>query len=142
MKFLITATLLAFSLSPSSAMAQEKDGDYSALMAALGMKQLNGEDLEQAIAEAEAFPLGSDRNPVRVDGPSGERHYLSRLRCEDGQAPTFDRTGNVGTGVFGNIVDLYSVRCTGGLEATDVFMDMYHRKYKENRPIPGFVLAP
>src|SRR5688572_22974879 len=69
MKFLITATLLAFSLSPSSAMAQEKEGDYSALMAALGMKQLNGEELEQAIAEAEAFPLGSDRNPVRVDGP-------------------------------------------------------------------------
>ena len=34
---------------------------------------------------------------IDVCGPPGQRAYLTSLRCADGQAPTFDRAGNVGT---------------------------------------------
>ena len=38
------------------------------------------------VAAAEAHPLGSLENPVRVGGPDGERAYLARLRCTNGSA--------------------------------------------------------
>ena len=49
----------------------------------------------------------------------------------------------VGTGPFGNIVDLYDVRCSGGTPAqSKVYMDMYFGDYIENRPVPGFTIVP
>lgn len=99
--------------------------------------------LSRALEAAAAQPLGSERNPVRADSPLGQRAYLSRLRCENGQAPRFRRVGNMGPGPFGSIVDLYIVECPGSAPArTEIYMDMYFRGYVESRPVEGFTLAP
>jgi hypothetical protein len=106
-----------------------------------GESALQGEVLERAIAAAEAAPLGSKANPVRVTQPQGQHAYLARLRCSDGKAPEFERRGNVGPGPFGNIVDLYDVRCMGAEPASsEVYMDMYHGGFMEARPVPGFTI--
>ena len=99
---------------------------------------LAGEELEKAIAEAETHPLGSLENPIRVNMPAGEYAYLARLRCEDGSKPSYERRGNVGLGIYQNIIDLYDVQCEGQ-EPVEVYMDMYHRR-KEDRPVPGFTI--
>lgn len=99
-------------------------------------------DLERAIATAAAFPLGDEKNPVRVNMPQGEQAYLARLRCSDGAAPAFARDGSVGIGVYGKILDLYSVKCAAGTPASAaVYMDMYHRDHREQRPIAGFTIV-
>jgi hypothetical protein len=100
----------------------------------------SGPALERAIAAAEQFPLGSDRNPVRAHMPQGQHAYLRRLRCASGQAPAFNRQGNVGIGAFGNIADLYVVTCPGQ-EPKSVYMDMYHRGYVEQRAVLGFTIV-
>lgn len=99
--------------------------------------------LSAALKEAASHPLGSEKNPVRADMPGGERMYLARLRCADGKAPAFARTGNLGAGAFGSIVDDYIVRCAGSSPAEiHVVMDMYFTGYQETRPVPGFTIAP
>ena len=97
---------------------------------------LEGAALQKAIAEADKSPLGSEKNPVRVNMPAGERYYLGRLRCADGATPTFNRSGSTGVGPFGYILDLYAVKCPGK-PAVQVYMDMYHDQ-PEVRPVPGF----
>ena len=125
---------LALALAASPALA---DKAIDRMMA--GESFLQGKDLEKAIRKADEQPLGSAQNPVRVTMPQGQRLYLSRLRCSDGQAPRYYRAGNVGPGPFGNIVDLYKVSCPGAqpLE-TDVYMDMYHGGFIESRIVQGF----
>jgi hypothetical protein len=122
------------------ASAQQRPNEGRDMMRAMGLKGMSGKKLAKAIAKAERNPLGSKANPVRENMPEGQLAYLSRLRCADGKAPAFDRAGSVGTGVYGNIVDLYSVTCPGAAP-TDVYMDMYHDG-PENRPLPGFTIAP
>ena len=72
--------------------------------------------------------------------PSGQRAYLNRLRCPDGNAPAFHRIGNFGFGPYGTIIDGYSVRCRDGSDTT-IFMDMYHRGYVERRAVRGFTIV-
>lgn len=86
-------------------------------------------------------PLGSASNPVRAHAPAGEREYLRRLRCADGQPPKFERVGNLGKGPYGNVVDGYTVECPGAVPRA-VVMDMYHQGYREAAPVPGFAIAP
>jgi hypothetical protein len=84
-------------------------------------------------------PLGSFSNPVKCQGPPGEREYLTRLICTDREGPDFERAGSVGVGPYGNILDLYEVRCSDQTDTVySVYMDMYHEGYTEDRPIPGF----
>jgi hypothetical protein len=98
-------------------------------------------ELKKAIAAAQAYPLGSKENPIRSDMPAGERAYLERLRCSDGNAPAFERAGSVGTGPYGGILDLYNLRCLSGQPATSsVYVDMYHSNYAEDEPVPGFTI--
>jgi hypothetical protein len=107
-----------------------------------GESALQGKKLDKAIARAEAHPLGSLENPVRASMPPGQHAYLAQLRCSDGQAPAFRRAGNVGVGVFGNIIDHYVLRCATGEPAeASVYMDMYHRGHTESRAVPGFTMA-
>jgi hypothetical protein len=107
-----------------------------------GESYLQGEELDRAIAKADEHPLGARENPVRVSRPQGQRAYLARLRCADGSAPVFERSGNLGVGVFGNIVDRYVVECKGSEPATsEVVMDMYHLGRTEDRAVPGFTVA-
>lgn len=92
---------------------------------------------------AEKHPLGSQQNPIRVNMPAGQRAYLSRLRCSDGQPPVFFRTGNFGPGVYGSIIDGYDVKCTGASPAQSmIFMDMYHPDHDEKAAPPGFTIVP
>jgi len=84
--------------------------------------------------------LGSERNPVKVQMPQGERAYLDRLRCPDGSPPAYERQGSGGGASDGHIVDFYTVTCPGA-EPVTVVMDMYHSD-REDRPVPGFTIVP
>lgn len=92
----------------------------------------------------------SKEEAINVCQPGGERRYLARLRCADGQPPEFRRRGNVGQRnerqagateadlmrqmdmsrpldpgeVDYHIVDLYEVVCSN--KTYEIFMDMYH----------------
>lgn len=101
-----------------------------------------GAALERLFAEAARHPLGSRENPVRADMPAGQRAYLQKLRCSNGAMPAFSRSGNLGPGVYGSIVDLYVLTCAGGQPArSEVVMDMYFPGYLESRPVPGFTMG-
>ena len=85
-------------------------------------------------------PLGARGNPVRADGPPGEREYLRRLRCPEGGATLFKRLGSVGEGPYGRIMDIYDLWCTEGDRSVQVYMDMYHPSHREHRPVPDFII--
>ena len=113
--------------------------------------------------------LGASKaTAVEVCMPRGQRDYLARLRCSNGEAPSFDRAGSTGmrtplpeplageskeahakrallemeTGDKDyHIVDLYRVRC--GAESHAVYMDMYHCKAAAPTGAPaGFSIVP
>lgn len=130
---------LAFALAAPVA-AQNRANEARDMMRAMGMKVMSGKKLAKAIARAERSPLGSKANPVRENMPTGQLAYLSRLRCPGGAKPAYAREGNVGLGVYGNIVDAYSLTCPGAAPVT-IYMDMYHDG-PENRPVPGFTIVP
>ncbi len=136
-------TLAALALTaPGLAVAQ--DGAAArAMMKELGGDIPSGKKLERAVEKAKQHPFGSMQNPVRADGPKGQRAYLQRLRCEDGTAPRFERRGSAGTGPYGTILDTYSVLCAGAgmVPVHLVYMDMYH-EHIEAAPIPGFTIVP
>ena len=91
------------------------------------------------VATAEAHPLGSKANPVRVCGRNGQRACLSRLHRRDGAPPDYDRAGSGGEGPHGGLTDRYELRC--GKTRRNVCMDTV-RPRREDRPIPGFSIAP
>ena len=99
------------------------------------------DDLREAIAAADAHPLGSLANPIRVGGPEGERAYLFRLRCTGGgAAPRIGpRTGG-GVGAFGTVTGAYRLDC--GPASAQLFFDMYHEEHVEDRAPAGFTIAP
>lgn len=108
-----------------------------------GGPMLEAGELAAAVAAADAQPLGSAANPVRVLMPAGQLAYLRRLRCGDGQIPAFRRVGSQGQGPFASIVDLYTVDCGAATPGkVEIRMDMYHRGHVETRAVPGFTLAP
>lgn len=139
---ILTAALIAglvFAGSPAVAAGDEAKAIERMLR---GESWLQGKDLARAIDKADKSPLGSRENPVRVAMPQGQHAYLRGLRCADGKAPAFHRQGNVGSGVFGNIVDDYVVDCGEAAPGeVHVFMDMYHPGHAETRAVPGFTLA-
>lgn len=95
---------------------------------------------EQAKVDAEV--LGSAKNPIRCEGPRGERAYLRRLRCPSKEPPTLKRGGSTGPGPYGTVLDVYNLTCSGSQESTSVHMDMYHDGFQETRPINGFSIEP
>ncbi|HYI39271.1 MAG TPA: hypothetical protein VE053_03025 [Allosphingosinicella sp.] len=139
-KLMIALAALGSAALAGPAAAQQRPNEARDIMRSMGMKGLSPKKLAKAIEKAERSPLGSKANPVRENMPEGELDYLRRLRCADGSTPAADRKGNVGTGVYGNIIDHYAVTCTGAA-AVDVYMDMYHDG-PENRPLPGFTIVP
>ena len=138
LKPLIVLAALA-SLLAAPAAAQTKPNEARETMVRFGIAP-SAQAVAKALAAARKHPLGSKLNPVRENMPQGQRAYLARLRCADGQAPAFERRGNIGVGAFGFTVDHFEVTCPGK-PAVDVFMDMYHDG-PENRPVPGFTIAP
>ena len=138
-KTILTGTLAL--LAACAAPKAETGVDLERALA--GRPQVSGSALNRRIAAAAAHPLGSRHNPVRVEMPAGQHAYLRRLRCSDGRAPAFERLGNLGIGVYGNIIDGYRVSCGDAPPGrVEVHMDMYHRGHVEHRPVPGFTIVP
>lgn len=132
--------------APEAAEASESGDMDGASLAELmsllmGEAALTDEEIAATAAAASAHPVGSMENPVRASGPPGQRAYLSRLNCPDGGKPAYGRQGSVGIGIYGFIVDAYTVQCPDGTEVT-AFMDMYHGDYQEAEPLPGFTIDP
>jgi len=97
------------------------------------------EEMRALAAAADAHPLGTAENPVRVGGPEGERAYLGHLRCADGAAPRVGARGEAGIGAFGSMVAAYEVAC--GAAAGRIVFDMYHEEHVETRAPAGFTFA-
>jgi hypothetical protein len=98
------------------------------------------EELRVLAAAADAHPLGTIENPIRVGGPQGERAYLARLRCPDGAAPRIGARREAGIGAFGSIVAAYELSCAGA--DGRLLFDMYHEEHVETRAPAGFTLTP
>ena len=114
--------------------------NLAGFMASLfGEEPMSEKQMRKALKAASAYPLGSAENPVRADGPPGQREYLSRLRCADLSRPAFQRLGSAGMSPFGGVVDIYEVRCAGNENpASSIYMDMYHSGYRETQAVSGF----
>lgn len=137
---LMTAAAAMLGMTTAAPGQAQKTNDAAKLSQELG-GGMKGKKLAKAIEVAEQHPLGSRNNPVRADMPQGERAYLARLRCTDGNAPEFERHGNAGRGPYGYLVDVYEVRCAGQAPVT-AYIDMYH-VHVEERALPGFtIVAP
>ncbi|MBO9517527.1 MAG: hypothetical protein J7493_05630 [Porphyrobacter sp.] len=142
MKRALPAVLLAFVLAGCATASSQDDAEFDARLGRMmaGESEVQGAALDAALAKAASHPLGSEQNPVRASMPPGERAYLARLRCADGNAPEYERQGSGGDSPYGNIVDFYQVTCSGS-EPAMVVMDMYHSGYAEDRPVPGFTIV-
>jgi len=111
------------------------------MAAALGAG-LDPARLAAAVQTARAHPLGSRENPVRVCGPTGERAYLARLRCADGNAPRVGQRASVGAGPYRTILDLYPLDCGAAAPGqVELVMDMYHDEPESAAP-SGFTITP
>jgi hypothetical protein len=98
------------------------------------------EETSRFIAAADAHPLGSAENPVRVAGPEGERAYLARLHCADGAAVRIGARHEAGVGPYGSVVGAYDLACADG--GSRIVFDMYQEEHQETRAPAGFTLAP
>jgi hypothetical protein len=98
------------------------------------------EEMRALVAAADAHPLGTAENPVRVGGPEGEHAYLGRLRCPDGAQPRIGARREAGVGAFGSVVAAYELTC--GAETARIVFDMYHQEHVETRAPAGFTLRP
>lgn len=97
------------------------------------------DEMRRLIAAADAHPLGTAENPIRVAGPDGERAYLARLRCADGSSPRVGARSAAGVGAFGSVVAAFEVACSGTSQR--IIFDMYQEEYVETRPPAGFTVA-
>ena len=98
--------------------------------------------LQQSIAAANAHPLGTAANPVRVAGPEGAQAYVGRLRCSDGSAAKIGTRRDGGVGAYGSIVHLYPVDCGAAAPGkVDLVVDIYHEENVETRAPAGFRLG-
>jgi hypothetical protein len=115
--------------------------EIAAMAAQLGAG-LRPAELRAAIQAAQAHPLGTRENPVRVCDPTGERGYLARLRCPDGNAPRIGQRANIGPGPYRTILDRYPLDCGDAAPGrTELVMDMYHDEPETAAP-PGFTIVP
>jgi hypothetical protein len=148
MRFRALALSLALLAAPLSAQQQAQPaqpglGQRSQTPEAL-FREMSAETPEQEMARlitaANAYPLGTIENPVRVGGPEGERAYLARLSCDGGAPLRVGTRSDAGQGGFGSVATAYAVSC-GGTTRRIVF-DMYHSEHVENRAPAGFAIRP
>jgi hypothetical protein len=138
----LTLLLAAAALAAAPAAAQkigERTATPQQLLSELG-GGLSDEALAREVAAADAHPLGTLANPVRVGGPQGERAYLARLRCPDGSVPKAGPASAAGIGGFGSLANRYRLDC-GAAGHFDLVFDMYHDGHVETRAPAGLTLA-
>lgn len=132
--------ILAFSIfgcaaNQKKSISKSNNGDDCSI------PELTGKScVEPNYEEISKHPFGvSGHNPVRVDGPRGQRDYLSRLICPDSRVVSgFSRGGSVGIGPYGFMMDVYEVEC--GDKTYLIYMDMYHTGRIEDKPVEGFTI--
>ena len=140
MQTILLASLLAAQPATVPPIGQ-RTGTPQNMVAEMGLAP-DQDDLAAAIVAANAHPLGSRENPVRVGGPDGERAYIARLRCADGNAPRVTNGVEMGVGAFGSIVDGFRLDCGAAQPGqTTLLMDKYHEENREDRAPPGFTLT-
>jgi len=98
------------------------------------------DEMRRMIAEADAHPLGTAQNPIRVAGPEGERAYLAHLRCADGATIRVGDRHDAGVGAYGSVVGAWDVAC--GPASGRLVFDMYQAENVETRAPAGFTIAP
>ncbi len=138
---LLSAALPLLAACATTAAVDPGEAEASAMLSRMlsGQSAIDGAELEAALEEAAQHPLGARENPVRAAGPSGQRAYLSRLRCADLKQPEFHRIGSMGVSPYGNIMDGYAVTCPGSEPAEQtIHMDMYHAGHVESRAVEGY----
>ena len=135
---IVMVAVLLVGCASTEATRPADEGDLASLIASLDP---NRKAPKVDAAKIAKYPLGTAENPVRVNGPGGERQYLGRLICPDGRPPTFERAGSTGLSPYGYIMDIYRVACDT-IPIVSVYMDMYHGKYVELQPLPGFTIEP
>ena len=142
MRYLFLAAVLLAAAPAAAQELGERTRSPQSMLPALGLAP-DQDDLGEAIAAAAAYPLGSLQNPVRVGGPTGERAYIARLRCADGNAPRVGERASGGVGAFGSIVGVYPLDCGAAAPGrTQLVLDMYHEEHREDRAPPGFAILP
>jgi len=95
-----------------------------------------------AVAAAEAHPLGSLANPIRVGGPEAPAAFLARLRCGSGAVPAIGPGAPAGAGGFGSVTLAYAVDCGAATPGRGLMhFDIYHQEHRETRVPPGFAAA-
>lgn len=100
------------------------------------------EALQQAIAAANAHPLGTPANPIRVGGPEGAQAYLGTLRCGDGKSPTVGTARQGGVGAFGSVLQLYPLDCGAAAPGrVELNIDLYQEENPETRAPAGFQIG-
>lgn len=133
--FVFALNLIACNSQPQPQEKSSEDELTDALAAVFGERK------KPDMKMVEKYPLGTIENPVRVAMPIGQRDYLARLICENGeQVSAFARDGSAGLGPYGSMLDAYTVICDtdkGAVEHT-VYLDMYHADHQETRPAQGF----
>ena len=135
----ISLALLPLSTAMAQSTERGEPNDNQRMMEGFGIAIPSDKQYKKLVKKAYKHPLGSQKNPVRADAAQGQREYLNRLRCADGSRPEYARSGNVGEGVYGYIVDLYEVDCGDAAPGTtQVYMDLYHGGYVEQELVEGF----
>ena len=140
MRFLPLLPILLLSTAPAFAQRLGARTGSPEAMAAELTRISPEEDMQRLVAAADAHPLGSVANPVRVGGPEGERAYLGHLRCPDGSAPRVGARSSAGIGAFGSMVSAYEVHC--GAAPGRIVFDMYHEEHAETRAPAGYSFVP
>lgn len=137
--------ILAAALLSSPAAAKPPREESPAPKELVGAPGLADPDAEFAalVAAADAHPLGSAANPVRVGGPLGERAYLARLRCGDGSLPKVGARAAGSVGGFGSATQVYPLDCGAAAPGrASIAFDIYHEEHVENRAPAGFRIEP
>ena len=141
MRFPILLALAALLATPALAAPPRKESPAPRDTVRAFGQGSSDEEMTKAIAAANAYPLGTLQNPIRVAGPDGARTYLARLRCADGSTPTAGRETPGSTDAYGTLTTIIPITCGSGPAAPLVFV-FYQEEYRETRPAPGFSLAP
>jgi hypothetical protein len=133
---------LALLVAAVSGCASTTGGTENSLDSLLSLQAPRAKLSSAELTKVRKHPLGSSGNPVRAEGPGGERAYLQRLRCPEGTPPIFNRIGSSGNGLspYGAIMDLYEVACDAP-PARTIYIDMYHPGHVESRAVPGFTMT-
>ncbi|HEY5711054.1 MAG TPA: hypothetical protein VIT38_04090 [Allosphingosinicella sp.] len=135
--------VLLFALAFATPAAAQELGARTTSPEAM-MRQMNNgspeDEMQRMIAEADAHPLGTPQNPIRVAGPEGERAYLAHLRCSDGTTIRVGGRREAGVGAYGSVVAAYDVAC--GAATGRLVFDMYQAENVETRAPAGYSLTP